>query len=191
MKIAKPDTCWWGVIPYQCDKVFTLGYAAWLGSQPAYLTVSHGLKDGDSIYQPCYYVCGGERTGYIGKIWDREHPLVDAAVLKIDQRGTQASPHVEICGFKPAPTSVDGYFTDAELASYVGSTIYSMYRMGFVTGCKGGRAFVHSYMPYYDGQPYCLLVIVSSDQWQPTEQGDAVLLFSKFGRYTRLKKHGQ
>ena len=68
VKIAKPDTCWFGFIPYQCDRVFTLGYAVWLGYQPAYVTVSHGLSDGDSIYQPCYYTCGGERTGYIGNV---------------------------------------------------------------------------------------------------------------------------
>ncbi|AET33815.1 hypothetical protein [Pyrobaculum ferrireducens] len=155
-----------------CDKVFTLGYATWLGSRAAYVTVSHGLNNGDGVYQPCYYDCGGEPTGYVEEM-DKEL-YVDAAVLKIEQRGTQASPHVEICGFNPAPPLSNGYFTDAELKSYVGGSIYSMYRIGFVTGCRGGIAQVYAYEPYtYDGQPYCLLVLQSTDRWQPTEQGDS------------------
>lgn len=168
VKVAKPSTCCVWSLCINCDYVATLGYAVWLGSQPAYVTASHGFDDGDAIYQPCYYDCGGERTGYIGRMWDKNDPYVDAAVCKIEARGTQASPHVEVCGFNPAPTSVDGYFADPELKSFEGKIIYSMYRIGHVTGCKGGQAQVY----FYDPQ-YCLLVIYYDPQWQPTEPGDS------------------
>ncbi|AET32919.1 hypothetical protein [Pyrobaculum ferrireducens] len=149
-----------------CDKVFTLGYATWLGSRAAYVTVSHGLNNGDGVYQPCYYDCGGEPTGYVEEM-DKEL-YADAAVLKIEQRGTQASPHVEICGFNPAPPLSNGYFTDAELQNLQGQTVWSMHRIGHVTGCKGGQARIY----FYDPQ-YCLLSVYYDPQWQPAQEGDS------------------
>ncbi|MCY0890286.1 MAG: hypothetical protein QW680_13145 [Pyrobaculum sp.] len=111
---------------------------------------------------------------YIGKLWDKNDNLVDAAVVKIEKRSTMASPPIELCGYSGYPQVSMTYFSDSTLKSYEGQVIYNMYRIGHLTGYKGGKARIYYYEPTApDGRPYCLLVIYYDPEWKPTQQGDS------------------